>query len=53
MQETAVLRARVPKKWIEAMAEDANRDALTVSDITRRAVRKYLGRRATLARKQK
>jgi len=53
MQYDAEARFRIPDAWLKALEEEAQEEGLSVSDIYRRAIRKHLGRRAAVPRKQK
>jgi hypothetical protein len=53
MQLDAEVKARIPAPWLTAIEDEAQREGLKVSDIIRRALRTFLGRKAQIPRKAK
>lgn len=47
----AVLKTRIPEAWLREMEKQAEQEGLKVPDITRRAIRMMLGRKAAIPRK--
>lgn len=50
MQLDAEVKARIPAPWLAALEEEAQREGLKISDVVRRALRGFLGRKAQLPR---
>lgn len=51
MTYEALLKARIPESWLRELKKAAEQEGLKVSDIARRAIRGYLGRKAAIPRK--
>lgn len=50
MTYETTLRTRIPEEWMDELQKMARQEGLKVSDISRRAIRMMLGRKAALPR---